>query len=121
MQIYQAGGEGIMGITADGSVQVGQKDGGTAGSSYQWRTLPANALRLLDQDLTLWFVTTFPDIPRDDDGVFTLPICHETCFRVEDPIRNAKTARAHANCVSRTLRPWTRLHELEAHRVIKDV
>ena len=120
MQLHGgSGGKTLVGITHDGSVEIGEK-AAEENAPYTWIQLTASAGRILDKDLTAWFTKSFPDIERDDDGVFRLPICHSPCVRVGDARQDAQTRRRHAHCMMRTRRPWTRLRELEAHRSIKD-
>jgi hypothetical protein len=108
----------LVGITYDGSVEIGEK---TADNGpYTWSQLTASAVRILDKDLTAWFTKAFPGIERDDDGIFVLPICHIPCLWLGDACQDARTRRQHAHCLMRTRRPWTRLRELEAHRSIKE-
>ena len=112
------GGMKLVGITHDGSVEIGEK--AADNEPYEWSTLTASAGRILDKYLSAWFAKAFPEIERDDGGVFLLPVCHVPCLRVGDARQDAKTRRQHAHCVMRTRRPWTRLRELEAHRSIKE-
>ena len=118
MQVRGAGGVKLVGITHDGSVEIGEK--AADNEPYTWSPLTASAGRILDKDLTAWFAKAFPEIERDDGGVFLLPVCHAPCLRVGDERQDDKTRRQHAHCVMRTRRPWTRLRELEAHRSIKE-
>ena len=77
------------------------------------------AQRLLDSALRVWFQDNFPDHPPDAGGVFTVPTCSLPPPQLLDDFKRARLLRKHASCCTRTVRPWSFLHELAAHAALR--
>jgi hypothetical protein len=118
MCIKAGANDPLVGMKSDGTVEVGEKTVGH--ERYVWRPLSPKATLALDASLASWFAKTCPAVKRDERGLFIVNACADAhCEDVVDTFFRRRAKRAHADCMTRTSRPWAMLKAIVAHERLR--